>query len=451
MTFDVFNPSTLEVLTTLNYHSLDEVKALIQKMNHTVTLSKVERIARLEKLLTRVSEQKHKEEFIQIALREGGKPYKDTVVEVERGLNGIAIAINALKNEKNESVPMGINQASVGKSAYVIRQPIGPVLAISAFNHPFNLFIHQVIPALAIGTPVIYKPDLRTPMTSLRFEEHLRAIGVSEDEVKVALLTNDHTQKIAELKDIRFLSFIGSEAVGWKLSKVIANGTRLLLEHGGMAAAIVESYDDLSVVAKKLARASMSHAGQVCISLQHIFVKKELRNELETKFKEELLALVVGNSDDTKTDIGPMIDEKAMKRSLSVLENTKAKTVKGESPKGNFIPATLVLDPSLDSEIFKTEIFAPVVTLNSYDNLDELVNFLNEREVRFQNSFFTTNMKLAEKMVYKFRGSTLLINEHPSFRVDWMPFGGHRLSGLGIGGIEQTMHKYSEEQLIIWS
>ena len=216
---------------------------------------------------------KNKDKLIQTALAEGGKPLKDSIIEIERGIEGTDIAIQELKNLAGKEVPMNLSSASSGKMAYTFYRPRGLVIAISAFNHPFNLIIHQVIPAVAAGCPVIVKPALTTPLSCQAIVNLLYAAGLEKEYCRMVLCSNEIAEKIVANPANRFLSFIGSSKVGWYLRSKLPAGAACALEHGGAAPLIIDETAIIEPCINSIVKGGYYHAGQVCVSVQRIFVQ----------------------------------------------------------------------------------------------------------------------------------------------------------------------------------
>ena len=237
-----------------------------------------ERIAILRRLAALV-EGKRDHLALQIA-REGGKPLRDAVVEVNRAVDGIGNAADELRNFAGREIPMGLTAASTDRWAFTTKEPIGVVAAISAFNHPLNLIVHQVVPAIAVGCPVIVKPASTTPLSCIDFVALAHEAGLPEPWCQTFIPTgNDLAERLATDPRVAFVSFIGSARVGWSLHSKLAPGTRSALEHGGVAPAIVDRSADLDAIMDPLAKGGYYHAGQVCVSTQRIFVHADIRSQ----------------------------------------------------------------------------------------------------------------------------------------------------------------------------
>ena len=287
-----------------------EIEAALEKTNAVFRdqgrwLPRYRRIEILEKF-ARLMEAEA-EEITKKAAEEGGKPYQDSKVEVQRAINGVKIAIAELFHLEGEEVPMGMTPASVNRLAFTTREPIGVVLAVSAFNHPVNLIIHQVIPAIAAGCPVIVKPASSTPLSCFNLVRLLREAGLPEDHCIPVVCNRNLAEKLAADPRINYLTFIGSAEVGWHLRKILAPGTRVALEHGGVAPVIADQTIDLDEVVPAVAKAGFYHAGQVCVSVQRVFVHESIARNFAERLAEIANSQKVGDPLDPTTDIGPLI------------------------------------------------------------------------------------------------------------------------------------------------
>ncbi len=414
-------------------------------------LPKYERVAILQKTAQIMSERI--EELTLIAANEGGKPYMDSKVEVERAINGVKLAIEHLGVYEGKEVAMGHTKSSANRLAYTMKEPIGVVAAISAFNHPLNLCVHQTVPAIAVGSPVIIKPSLLTPMSTLNFVEILYEAGLPKAWCQVLIAENEESQYLATHTKIDYLTFIGSAAVGWFLNSKVAAGTRVGLEHGGVAPVIVEADADLEELIPALAKGAFYHAGQVCVSVQRIYVHQSIVQEVTQRLSTSAQKMVVGDPLDPKTEIGPIISHKEVNRIdewvHEAIEGGAILVCGGEKVGESCYAATLLLNPSKDAKVSTKEVFGPVACIYSYDNIEEALDAANSLEFSFQASVFTKNIDTALHAVRRLNATAVMVNDHTAFRVDWMPFGGAKASGLGLGGISYSMEEMSKDKLMV--
>jgi acyl-CoA reductase-like NAD-dependent aldehyde dehydrogenase len=453
-TLKVLSPFDQKPIGSLKMKNEKEALALIKSAhdlfkNRDKWLGPFERISILEKAIELVKSRFDK--LVTDAAREGGKPYIDSKVEVERGIEGIKIAIRELTNMKGVEIPMNITNSSAGRMAYTRIEPRGVVLGISAFNHPFNLIIHQVIPAIATGCPIIIKPASSTPFSCKNLVEILYEAGLPKDYCQMIVCESSVAEKMVSDPRISFLSFIGSAKVGWYLRSKLPPGATCALEHGGVAPVIVDKTADISKAIPALIKGGFYHAGQVCVSVQRIFLHKEIEKEFTKKFVEGVKKLKVGDPLDKKTEVGPLISIKEVDRIDSWIKESKGKILCGGKKISNTCyEPTVVLNPSKESKLSTLEVFGPVVCLYSYSNIEEAISQANSLDFAFQASIFSNDLSLTLNAVKKLEGLAVMVNDHTAFRVDWMPFGGYKQSGLGIGGIGPTMKEMSLEKMIVF-
>ena len=426
-TLKILSPFDQSQITTLKLKDEKEALALIKSAhdffkNRDKWLTPFERIAILERAMELVKSRFDK--LVTDAILEGGKPYIDSKVEVERGIEGIKIAIKEITQMKGIEIPMNITPSSAGRMAYTRWEPRGVVLGLSAFNHPFNLIIHQVIPAIATGCPIIIKPASSTPISCKNIVEILYEAGLPKNFCQMIVCESLVAEKMVSDPRISFLSFIGSAKVGWYLRSKLPPGATCALEHGGVAPVIVDKTADLSKVIPSLIKGGFYHAGQVCVSVQRIYLHKEIEKEFIKKFVEGVKKLKVGNPLDKKTDVGPLISPKEVDRIHSWVKESKGKILCGGKKISNSCyEPTVVLNPAKDSKLSTLEVFGPVVCLYSYSNIDDAIATANSLDFAFQASIFSNDLALTLNAAKKLEGLAVMVNDHTAFRVDWMPFG----------------------------
>ena len=393
------------------------------------------------------------DELTKTATQEGGKPLVDSKIEVLRAINGVQIASEHIGQLKGEQIPMGLTKASENRLGFTTREPIGVVSSISAFNHPLNLIVHQVITAIAAGCPVIIKPALTTPLSCLALVDILKEAGLPDGWCQAIICENEAAEVLVTDKRINYFSFIGSSKVGWYLKSKLAPGTRCALEHGGAAPVIVEKDADLSELLPSLLKGGFYHAGQVCVSVQRVFVHETICEDVANKLAEMASKLVVGNPMDSSTEVGPLILPREVNRveewvNEAVLGGAKVLTG-GKRISDTCYEPTVLLNPPLKAKVSTLEIFGPVVCVYSYDDRDKAIKIANSLDVHFQAAVFTKSLDVALDCVKKLNATAVMVNDHTAFRVDWMPFGGRDASGFGMGGIQYSMQEMTREKLMV--
>ncbi len=388
------------------------------------------------------------------AAREGGKPLLDSRIEVARAIDGVRNCAELLRNESGREIPMDINPASAGRLAFTHREPIGVVVAVSAFNHPLNLIIHQVGPAIAAGCPVIVKPAEDTPLSCMRFVSILREAGLPEKWCQACVVDDlNIAEQLVTDGRVGFFSFIGSAKVGWMLHSKLAPGARCALEHGGAAPVILAEDADLDENLPMIAKAGFYHAGQVCVSVQRVYAPSRLAEEIAKHLAELGDAMQVGDPVSEDTDIGPLIRSREVTRVHEWVDqavNDGARLLGGGKPVSDTCyPATVLLNPPGDTKVSRNEIFGPVICVYAYDDIDEAIRQANSLPYAFQASIYTRDMDTALHAYKNLDAAAVMINEHTAFRVDWMPFAGLKQSGYGVGGIRYTYEDMTMEKMMV--
>jgi acyl-CoA reductase-like NAD-dependent aldehyde dehydrogenase len=349
---------------------------------------------------------------------------------------------------------MGLTLASIDRRAFTIVEPIGVVAAISAFNHPLNLIVHQVVPAIAVGRPVIVKPAITTPLSCVDFVGLLREAGLPPDRCQVFLSeTNELAEALATDPRIAFLSFIGSSGVGWHLRSKLPPGTRCALEHGDAAPAIIDRSADLDRLVEPLAKGGYYHAGQVCVSVQRIYVHADLESAFLDRFATRVAALKVGDPVLPETEVGPLILPREADRVSAWTDeavSAGARLIGGGRVSSTTLVPSIIVNPPADAKVSTLEVFGPITCVYPFTRLDDAITAANSLPMAFQASIFTEDLRTAFDAAERLAASAVMVNDHTAFRTDWMPFAGRRQSGYGIGGIPWTMQHMIEEKMIVF-
>lgn len=395
-----------------------------------------------------------KDEFAYLIAREGGKPISDARIEVNRAILGIRYAASHIDQAlSGEVISSDLSQAGQVKHMHTTRSAIGVVVAISAFNHPLNLLVHQMVPAIAVGAPVIIKPSLETPLTCKRLVELVHESGVPANWCQMVLCDNETSEKLATDPRVAFLSFIGSAKVGWHLRSQIAAGTRCALEHGGNAPVIILPYTNQDAAIPTLLRGGMSHAGQVCVSVQRVYAPWAEVGHFARKLGEAAERLRVGNPVHDEVEVGPLITPQAVERvELWVKEAVGggAKLMCGGAREADTLyQPTILLDAPDNAKVTKDEIFGPVICVYGYDEVEDAITRANDSDYSFQAAVWGREQDRIAQAIDGLDAATVMVNDHSAFRVDWMPFGGHKQSGLGVGGLLYTMRDYTKHKLVV--
>jgi acyl-CoA reductase-like NAD-dependent aldehyde dehydrogenase len=415
-------------------------------------LPKAQRIAILERAI--VLMEQGSDSLALGSAHEGGKPLVDSHVEMIRCIDSIRLCVDTLRHDVSKPVPMGANAASQHRLTMMSKEPIGVVVAVSAFNHPLNLIAHQVGPAIAAGCPVIVKPAENTPLSCFRLVEIFHQAGLPPEWCQVVMPESHQiAEKLVTDPRVAFFSFIGSAKVGWYLRSKLAAGTRCALEHGGVAPVIMAEDADVAAAIPGLVKGGFYHAGQVCVSVQRLYVHQSIAGDVASRLVDAAKKMVVGDPLSDKTEVGPLIRNSEVDRVDAWVKEAVSEGAEllcgGHSLPNNCYAPTVLYNPSNDSQISQAEIFGPVVCIYPFSDLDQAIAAANSLDVAFQASVYSQNINTSMYIANRLDASAVMINEHTAFRVDWMPFSGLKHSGLGTGGIPYTMEDMQVDKMIV--
>lgn len=424
--------------------AIGKMAAQFEKTRKT---SAMERAAVLEKISAKILEEK--EELAKVIAREAGKPIKDARIEAGRAVLTFKIAAEEAKRINGEVLPFDIEPKCVGKFAFTKRFPIGIILGITPFNFPLMLVAHKVAPAIAAGNPIIIKPASKTPVSALKLGQIIVESGW--DAVSVLPCASQVAEKMVSDDRIKMLTFTGSDIVGWAL-KAKAGKKRVTLELGGNAAAIIHEDADIADAAQKCSVGGFVYAGQVCISLQRIYVHSKIYNAFKNILIEKVKNLKIKEPLAEDADLSCLIDQQ---NALRVEEWVKEALEKGGKilcggvrEETAFYPTVLENVPQ-DCGVVCKEVFGPVVVLEKYDDFDEVIKKVNASRFGLQAGLFTNKMDLILKAFNEIEVGGLIINNVPAFRADAMPYGGVKDSGLGREGPCWAIEEMTELKLMV--
>ncbi|MGB6974623.1 MAG: aldehyde dehydrogenase family protein [Terracidiphilus sp.] len=393
------------------------------------------------------------ERFAQLILAEAGKPIRLARAEVDRAILTFKTAAEEAARLGGESIPLDLTEGNEGRWGLVQRFPVGPVLAVTPFNFPLNLVAHKVAPAIAAGCPILLKPAPQTPFTALALGEVILKAGWPEEALAVLPLSNADTAWLAEKEDrIKLLSFTGSAPVGWQL-KSRSGRKRVLLELGGNAALIVHSdWHDLPEAAARAAHAAFDYAGQSCISLQRIFVERPVFQTFLWKFVECAATLVVGDPANDATDLGPLIRPAEADRIQSWIKeavDAGARLVAGGERRDGLLTPAILSGTRAGIKLRDEEIFGPVVSIEPYDDFEVALAEVNHSRFGLQTGLLTRDSGRILTAFRELEVGALIVGDMPTWRLDPMPYGGVKDSGLGREGIRSTIHEMTEPRMLV--
>jgi acyl-CoA reductase-like NAD-dependent aldehyde dehydrogenase len=391
-------------------------------------------------------------QFAETIAHEAGKPIKQALVEVKRARQTFKFAAACARDIEGATIPLDAAIGSESKYGFFIRVPVGLVAAISPFNFPLNLVAHKVAPALAAGCPVILKPASYTPLTSYLLTEIIAKTDLppgafnllfgSGGEVGMALVRSGN---------VRAVTFTGSPEVGMTISRQ-AGVKRLILELGSNSAAIVDKSADIEYAAPRLAMGAFAYAGQICISVQRIYVAQEIFDDFIKVFIPQVEKLASGDPLDDKTDIGPLISEADAQRVESWVKEAAdagAKILKGGRRQGLFYEPTILTDTCPDMKVNNREIFGPVVCIEPFNGIETAIEMTNNSAFGLQAGIFTKNIDSVNKAIHELKVGGVIINDVPTYRADNMPYGGVKMSGLGREGVKYAIEELTDMRMIV--
>jgi len=391
----------------------------------------------------------HKESLAEIIAKEGGKPITDALVEVNRSAATFEMAADEAKKLVGEIIP---NYNAAGRFLYTVKKPVGVVAAITPFNFPLNLVVHKVAPALAAGNPIIIKPASETPSLTIRLCELLQEAGVPEGYVQ-CVIGGGRTvgEQLLQDERIAHYTFTGSPGVGKHIQKTIGL-RKATLELGSNSATIVHLDANVEQAAQKLAKMSFAHAGQICISVQRIFVHEDIREEFMEIFLAEVAKLNVGDPLLADTNVGPMVNEKEAERVENWLTEATtggATILSGGTRDKNIFTPTVLTNVKKGMQVLDEELFAPVVSVTSYSTIEEAIEQVNDSKYGLQAGIYTADLNLSYKIPYLLDVGGVIINDTCCYRTDQMPYGGVKESGNGKEGPAYAIQELVETVTVV--
>ncbi|HLY11758.1 MAG TPA: aldehyde dehydrogenase family protein [Planctomycetota bacterium] len=424
------------------------VQAAVRGFEATRKLSSCKR----SEILTRVAEglARRKEEMARTITSENAKTIRLSRGEVDRGIATFVIAAEEAKRIGGEVLPLDLNAQSEGRLGLTRRFPLGPIFGISPFNFPLNLVAHKVAPSMAAGNSLVLKPASSTPLTALLLGEILLEAGMLPGTVNVTPCGADLADRLVSDDRFRLVTFTGSPSVGWELKKK-AGRKRVTLELGGNAAVIVERDADLDLAVERAVSGSFAYSGQVCISVQRIYLHDQIADAFTQKFLERTKKLVLGDPFDETTDIGPMIDENALARTQAWVDEAArggAALLCGGRREGRFFPPTVIANVKPDMKVHCAEVFAPIVNLYRYKDFPEALAAVNDSPFGLQAGVFARDVGRIFQAFEALEVGGVIVNDAPTWRVDSMPYGGEKESGQGREGVRYAIEEMTQLRLL---
>jgi len=452
---EIKSPYNDEVVGVINIPSQKEGKEALDGAERAFEKFKnapsYERSQILRKIVDGI--EKRKEEFARALVEEGGKPLKTARLEVNRAMMTFTVASEeANRFNSGELIPIDIVPGNEERMGMVKRYPLGIVMGISPFNFPLNLVAHKVAPAIASGNVMILKPASQTPLSALKLGEVVTEVGHLPGGLNILPLPGAQIEPVMADERVRKISFTGSDEIGWGLMSKFAK-KKVTLELGGNAACIVdEDLPDMDFAATRSAWGAFYQAGQSCISVQRMYVHDKIFDKFLDKFLTATKALKVGDPMLEDTDVGPVIDTDSADRIMSWIDealNAGAKLLIGGQRDGRIIQPAVLTNVPPTCKVSCDEVFGPVVQIERYKSFDEVLNWVNDSRFGLQAGLFTKDMKKAFKAYNALNVGGVIINDVPSFRVENMPYGGVKDSGVGREGVKYAIEEMTELKLMV--
>lgn len=450
---EIRNPWNDELVGVTSFASDDDLEHAIRAAEDAFETMRVmplyERAAALDKLADLL--EARGEEVATLIAQEAAKPLRDARVEVMRGVFTIRVAAEEAKRIGGEMIPLDLLPSSKGRFGITKKAPIGPIAAISPFNFPLNLALHKVAPAIASGNTVILKPPTHDPLTMLTFAEMVDEVGLPKGAVSIMPMDRATGDRLVTDDRFKLLSFTGSPDVGWEMKKR-AGKKKVVLELGGNAGVIVDAGADVALAAQRVRAGAFAYAGQVCISVQRVYVHRDSYDA----FCDELVAAVqtikTGDPLDPDTELGPMIDAKAANRIdewVRAAVDEGATLLTGGKTNGRFYEPTVIVDASKESFVCSREAFAPIVTVFPVESFEDALDQANDSVFGLQAGVFTNDVEHAFQAFDRLDVGGVILNDIPVYRIDHMPYGGVKDSGLSREGVRYAIEDMTETRLLV--
>ncbi len=430
-------------------HAEAAIEAACRAFETTRKLPAFERQRVLRAIAQGVAQRR--EEFGRVMAQEAGKPLAQARAEVDRAIFTFNIAAEEATRIDGEFLPLDLLDSAAGRWGMTRRFPLGPVSAITPFNFPLNLVAHKVAPAIAAGCSMVLKPAPQDPLVAMMLAELVQQAGWPDGALNVLYLANEDASALVTDERLKLLTFTGSAAVGWELKKR-AGRKKVVLELGGNAGCIVHSDADLAYTADRCVAGGFGYAGQSCISVQRIFAERTVADKFTQLLAERARKLVIGDPLEEKTTLGPLISEKDAKRAEEWVQEAVAagaRLVCGGKRHGNALEATVLADTKPEMRVNCAEVFAPVVTVEAYEDFHDAVRRVNDSPYGLQAGVFTRDVRLLFHAYEELQVGGVIAGDIPSWRIDHMPYGGIKQSGLGREGLRWAIEDMTEMKLLV--
>jgi glyceraldehyde-3-phosphate dehydrogenase (NADP+) len=382
---------------------------------------------------------------------EAGKPIRDALVEVDRAVLTFRLGAEEAERMVGETIPLDLMPASKGRFGITRRFPIGPIAAISPFNFPLNLAAHKLSPAIASGNPIVLKPPSKDPLTMLTVAEIVEGAGAPAGSVSILPMTRELGDRMVADERFKLLTFTGSPSVGWRM-KERAGKKKVVLELGGNAGVIIDRTADLDWAVRRNLVGAFTYAGQVCISVQRMIIHEDVWDEFMGRFVEAAKGIKVGDPLDPQTELGPMVDDTAASRTQRWVDEAVAmggKVLLGGKADGNFFAPTILTDVPPTAQVCSNEAFAPLAVAFPFSDIGEAIRQVNDSMFGLQTGVFTNDLANAWRAFGELEVGGVIVNDVPTYRIDHMPYGGVKDSGLGREGLRWAIEDMTEIRIMV--
>jgi len=450
----VSNPADASNPAGSTYHATPEqyetaVTAAVAAFEQTRRLPAYERGAILRAISAGIKARR--EELGRLIALEAGKPIRDALVEVDRASLTFRLGAEEAERLVGEVIPLDLMASSRGRLGITRRFPIGPVAAISPFNFPLNLAAHKLAPAIAAGCSIVLKPPSKDPLTMLTVGEIIAEAGLPEGAVSILPMSRELGDRMVADERFKLLTFTGSPSVGWRM-KERAGKKKVVLELGGNAGVIVDKSADLDWAIKRCLVGAFSYAGQVCISVQRMFIHADIWDEFMKRFVAGAASLKLGDPLDPQTDLGPMVDTAAAARTQRWVDEAVelgGKLLLGGHAQGTAFPPTILTDTPVTAAVCSNEAFAPLVVAFPFRDFGDAIRQVNDSSFGLQTGVFTNDLANSWAAFNSLEVGGVIVNDVPTYRIDHMPYGGVKDSGLGREGLRWAIDDMTEIRIMV--
>jgi acyl-CoA reductase-like NAD-dependent aldehyde dehydrogenase len=427
----------------------EAVEAAVAAFEVTRVLPAYERGAILRNISAGIKARR--EELGRTIALEAGKPIRDSLVEVDRAVLTFRLGAEEAERMVGETIPLDLMPASKGRIGITRRFPIGPIAGISPFNFPLNLAAHKLAPAIASGNPIVLKPPSKDPLSMLTVAEIVEEAGAPAGSVSILPMTRELGDRMVADDRFKLLTFTGSPSVGWRM-KERAGKKKVVLELGGNAGVIIDKTADLDWAVRRCLVGAFTYAGQVCISVQRMFIHEAVWDAFLERFVAGAKAIRSGDPLDPETELGPMVDGAAASRTQRWVDEAVAlggKLLLGGKADGTFFPPTVLTDVPATAQVCSNEAFAPLVVAFPFSDFGAAVAGVNDSMFGLQTGLFTNDLGNAWRGFGELEVGGVIVNDVPTYRIDHMPYGGVKDSGLGREGLRWAIEDMTEIRIMV--